>query len=207
VDGYLPPYQFSRALIPANPISIGTLVSPDYFPEARQAHHLALLKAQEEILQADIEWEQLTQRYCGGLVQVDGPEEAAIGIVVLGSALGTLMEARNLYSDLPPVKLIKLRTFRPFPAQAIQEACAGLRYLIVIERAISPGAGGIVGAEIKAVLHSTGSELTIFNYSLGLGGRDIPLEIYPQLLAAVDSGQTEFRIFDVDENKLPAEDR
>jgi pyruvate ferredoxin oxidoreductase alpha subunit len=148
VDAFLPPYHFMRALDPRAPISLGTLVSPDFFPEARHAHHQAVLRAAEEIEAAERDWRDISGRGTGGLLEVLGDAQAPIGILALGSINGTLLDAMQEYTELPRARLIKLRAFRPFPVEALKAACQGLRELIVLERALSPGAGGIRAAEL-----------------------------------------------------------
>ena len=213
VDGFLPPFKFSRALDPRNPISMGTLVSPDFYTEARHSHHQALLDATGEIVSADEEWGAVTGRRYGGLVSVEGPQDAEIGILSIGSVLGTLSTAR---ANLPPeqqarVKLIKLRCFRPFPMDAIQQACAGLEHLVVLERAFSPGSGGIVGLEVRGALSELEEGIPqVYNYAAGLGGRDIPLDMLERLLASIDESAgkaNRFRLIDADLSKLPEADR
>ena len=208
VDAYLPAYCFSRALDPTYPLSIGTLVSPEYFTEARHSHHAALLKSQEEIIAADRAWAEVSGREWGGLIHVDGPPDAHIGILALGSVLGTLAEARDTYSETPPVRLLKLRSFRPFPIDALQQACEGLTDLVVLERALSPGAGAIVGAEVRSALSELAEPPRVHSYAVGLGGRDVPMNIYPRLLQSITEGTpSRFRIFDVELERLPEQDR
>jgi pyruvate ferredoxin oxidoreductase alpha subunit len=208
VDGFLPPYAFARTLDPLNPITLGTLVSPDHFSEARHSHHQAIRKAEAEILSAEGDWEAVTGRRTGGLLEVVGPEDATVAILTIGSAFGTLLEAAEVYRDTGPVKLIKLRVFRPFPAEALKAACLGLTDLVVVERAFSPGMGGIVGTEVRAVLSELSQPPRIHSYAVGLGGRDIPMEIFPRLLDSVAAaGGEPFRIFDVELARLPEEDR
>lgn len=208
VDGFLPPYNFSRALNPQNPISMGTLVSPDYYTEARHSHHQALLQAQDEIIAADNEWGSICGRHYGGLIRVEGNDVAEIGILAIGSMFGTLCDARKEQEHPDTVKLIQLRTFRPFPADVIREACIGLKQLIILERALSPGSGGIVGTEVRAALSEQENPPMIFNYAVGLGGRDIPLSLYEEILKKIASGSpNDFSIFDVNLEKLPPEDR
>ncbi len=208
VDGFLPPYAYARTLDPLNPISLGTLVSPDHFSEARHSHHQAMLKAESEILSAEADWETVTGRRTGGMLEVAGPADAQVGILTIGSAFGTLVEAAETYRDARPVKLLKLRVFRPFPAEALKAACLGLTDLIVVERAFSPGMGGIVGTEVRAVLSEMSQPPRIHSYAVGLGGRDIPMEIFPRLLDSIAAPAAEsFRIFDVELARLPEEDR
>ncbi len=208
VDEYLPPYKFSRPLDPTRPISMGTLLAPDYYPEARHSHHQALINAEAVIREADEKWESVTGRSTGGLLTVEGPGEARIGILTLGSVLGTLREAAEIFEEQPPARFIKLRSYRPFPVEALKEAAAGLTDLVVLERALSPGGGGIVGPEVRAALSEMDQPPRVHNVAMGLGGRDIPLEAYPRLLALAQEPQPiRFSVFDADLEKLPEEDR
>jgi pyruvate ferredoxin oxidoreductase alpha subunit len=206
VDGFLPPYNFSRKLDPMKPISSGTLVSPDHFSEARHSHHQAILKAADEIIAADNDWGEVCGRSYGGLIQSEGPESAEVGVLTMGSIFGTLSEARE-DGDLN-ARLIRLRSFRPFPVEALKEACAGLKKLVVLERALSPGGGGILGVEVRAALAEMDQPPVVYNYAVGLGGRDVPLSLLSQVMERVDESPRErFAIFDVEVEKLPEEDR
>lgn len=208
VDQFLPPYHFSRALDPRNPISIGNLVTPEYYTEARHAHHRALLRAADEIVVADREWSAICGRSCGGLLSVDGPSEARIAILTIGSVWGTLFDARQAHPELGPVKLIKLRSMRPFPAAELIEACGGISDLIVLERALSPGGGAIIGAEVRSALFDSPAKPKIHNFAAGLGGRDMPLELYGRLLKRITQTDTaRFSILDLEPDRLPAEER
>jgi pyruvate ferredoxin oxidoreductase alpha subunit len=104
--------------------------------------------------------------------------------------------------------LIKLRSFRPFPIDALKAACKDLDDVIVLERALSLGSGGIIGLEVLSALSELPNPPRVHNFAAGLGGRDIPLEILPQLLSTLsEPGDRRFRIIDVELEKLPLEDR
>lgn len=205
VDTYLGPYKFDRTLDPRNPLSIGTLVGPEYFPEIRHAQHRAITKALDTIVEADNAWEQATGRNAGGLLTIDGPEDATIGVLAMGSVVSTFAEAMEVLPDNRKAKLIKLRAFRPFPAAALMEACAGLSDLVVVDRSLSPGWGGILGGEVKAVLADLKSPPRIHNVAVGLGGRDVPLEIWPKLLDLAEQAPG-FQILDLEPAKLDPAD-
>jgi pyruvate ferredoxin oxidoreductase alpha subunit len=205
VDNFLPAFSFDRRLDPDKPLSIGTLVSPDFFTEARYSHHAALMEALPVIEHSAHAWADSSGRPQHALLRSDGPEDARIGILTLGSIAGTLEAARDQYPDLPGTRLLTLRCFRPFPVAALQAACSGLDELIVVERAISPGSGGIVGAEIRAAFSAMPDAPRIHNFSIGLGGRDVPLDIYPRLHAAMQSGDgLPYAVLDLLPERLPA---
>jgi pyruvate ferredoxin oxidoreductase alpha subunit len=67
--------------------------------------------------------------------------------------------------------LLKIRMFRPFPAQEIVDALKGVSTVAVLDRNISLGSGGGVGTEVKAAL--SGSGTAVYDYIVALGGRDI----------------------------------
>lgn len=209
VADWLPAFEFERKLDPTNPKSLGTLVTPEFFTEVRHSHHSAMNKALAVILETDKDWAAMTGRDSGGLLSVEGDKTARIGILAMGSTVGTLRAGMEHFADTAgPARLIKLRSYRPFPAQALRDAVQGLDHLIVIDRAISPGIGGIVGIEVTAVLASMDQAPRVHNHVLGLGGRDIPETIYGDLMAAVrDPDAPAFSIFDLDTEKLLPEDR
>ena len=183
VDRFLPPYAFARTLDSSQPLTMGTMVAPDHFTEIRYAHDQAMHQALAAIEEVDAAYASITGRACGGLVEVDGPEDVRIGVLCLGAVHGTLWEGRDQAGNMPPAKLIKLRAWRPFPAAALRQALAGLSDLVVLERAISPGAGGIVAAEVCRALYGLSNPPRIHSAVMGLGGRDIPLEAWQQLVA------------------------
>ena len=203
VDAFLPPYRFRRALDPAQPLSMGTLVSPDYFSEVRHDQHQAVLAAAAEIEAADRDWEEATGRAHGGLLQVRGDACARVGILAMGAVLGTLDDARDEHPEAAGVRLLKLRSFRPFPVEALQAACDGLDDLIVLERALSPGAGGILTPEVRAALFGMERAPRVHGVAAGLGGRDIPLAILPRLMELAGQPPQPFRIVDLVAERLP----
>jgi pyruvate ferredoxin oxidoreductase alpha subunit len=207
IDAWLPPFDFARRLDPGDPKSVGMLVAPEYFAEIRHAHHAAMIRALSVIEDTDASWAQATGRACGGLLTVEGDPDASIGIIAMGSTVGTIRSGMEHHAATAgPARLIKLRAFRPFPAEALRRAVAGLDHLIVIDRAISPGLGGIVGTEVAAVLADMPDAPKIHNHALGLGGRDIPETTYADLIEAVRDPDAPL-VLDVDIDKLAPEDR
>jgi pyruvate ferredoxin oxidoreductase alpha subunit len=207
-DSFLPPFVFKNKLDPKHPLSLGTLVGPEYYTESRYSLHRALEKALPEIESADADWAKICGRASGGLLSSIGPENATTGVLAMGSVVSTLTEANELLPGKKRIKLMKLRSFRPFPAEALRRACTGLKELIVLERAFSPGCGGILGTEVRAALAGMPKPPTVRNFAVGLGGRDIPLSTLSKLLeAAKAQGPEGFSILDVEPERLPVEDR
>ncbi len=70
--------------------------------------------------------------------------------------------------------LLKIRAFRPFPAQEIIQALRRCRAVAILDRSASFGAqGGPVFLEVRSALFEEEEKPPIVNYIYGLGGRDI----------------------------------
>ncbi len=203
VDAFLPPFRFSRSLSTARPLTQGTLVSPEFFTEMRALQHGAFALAEQEILAADRDFAGLVGRDSGGFLRVEGDREAEVAILAMGSVYGTLKDAHRSGLLGRPVRLLCLRAFRPFPAGAIREAAEGLSDLIILDRSLSPGSGGIVAHEIRSALYGSGKGPRIVNFAVGLGGRNVPGEIFREMLEALEKDPPAFSFFDLDSGKLP----
>ncbi len=208
VDRYLPPFRFARALDPASPRSLGMLVTPEWFSELRHAHHAALERAAEVVERADRDWQKLTRRSAGGLIESLGDPDAACAVLTIGSVGGTFAAALAECPPATPTRLLRLRCYRPFPLATLREACRGVRELIVVERALSPGQGGIIGTEVRAAFAGMRGAPRVHNVALGLGGRDVPMETLGRLVAAARARRLPtFSIFALQPARLPAEER
>jgi pyruvate ferredoxin oxidoreductase alpha subunit len=80
---------------------------------------------------------------------------------------------------------------RPFPAETIAQAVSNAKRVIVVERGVSNGVGGIIGQEIKAGLFGRRNGLEVWSLFAGLGGKDIvPEEIVAEVKAVVAGEKT-----------------
>ena len=97
--------------------------------------------------------------------------------MAMGSLIGTLRDVvDDLRSKGVPVGLLKIRSFRPFPAEEIAKAVAGAKVIAVLEKDISLGTGeGALVTEIKAALYNRDIRVPVLGFVIGLGGRDIPV--------------------------------
>ena len=73
--------------------------------------------------------------------------------------------------------LLKIRLFRPFPAEEIAEALKNVKYLAIMDRTEDyNGHCGPLGAEIKSALYNADLHPATLNYCYGIGGRDVTVE-------------------------------
>lgn len=187
VRKYLPPLNMEYKLDVDNPYSFGTLGEPSVYMESRYNLTNAMNFSKKIIAQAAQEYKEMFGRFQGALIDTYKMSDANTVIVAMGSVLGTIKDVVDeLRESGKKIGVLKVRSFRPFPEIEIVEALRNVQNVIVIEKAISPGKGGILSMEIRDVLYRHKvTSVSVNGYTLGLGGRDItPKNIYDLVLRA-----------------------
>jgi pyruvate/2-oxoacid:ferredoxin oxidoreductase alpha subunit len=95
------------------------------------------------------------------------------------------MVIRDLRQQGHNVGLLKIRLFRPFPVEAVQEALRGKRKIAVIDRNISLGSGGIFCQELRAALIHSPDRPETYSYIAGVGGTDVTPEVIQKIALEV----------------------
>jgi pyruvate ferredoxin oxidoreductase alpha subunit len=160
-------------LDPAEPVSIGAMVGPEAFTEVRYLAYERMRQALEVIPAVRAGFAVGFGRDSGGLVRPYLTEDAETVVVALGSVLGTVKDTVDeLRADGTKIGVLGITSFRPFPADAVRLALGTrTRHVVVLERALAPGSGGIVTADIQAALAAW--DLRISTVVAGLGGRAV----------------------------------
>ena len=172
VDAFLPPFEPRQILDPGDPVSIGAMVGPEAFTEVRFLAHARQLQALELIPQVAREFAGLFGRDSGGLVRPYRTEDADTIVVALGSVLGTIKDTIDqLRDEGVRIGALGITSFRPFPLDAVRAALSGCQRVVVLEKALAVGIGGIVSANVRMAL--AGVALHSYTVIAGLGGRAI----------------------------------
>ncbi|HOC08620.1 MAG: pyruvate ferredoxin oxidoreductase [Clostridiales bacterium] len=176
------------------PITMGPLDLPPHYFEHKRQQAEAMRNAKKVILQIAEEYEKLTGRKYG-LFEEYRMEDAEVGIVILNSSAGTAKEVVDKLRD-EGVKagLVKIRVFRPFPADEIAKALSGLKALAVMDKADSfSAAGGPVFTEVRSALYGAKADTNVISYIYGLGGRDVTMDdiekVYRNLIDIAKTGK------------------
>ncbi len=137
-------------LDPAEPVSIGAMVGPEAFMEVRYLAHAKQMQALELIPQIAAEFAERFGRDSGGLLHPYRCEDAETIVVALGSVLGTIADVVDEQREQGvKVGALGIGSFRPFPLDAVREALAGAQRVVVLEKALAVGIGGIVSANVR----------------------------------------------------------
>jgi len=172
VDAYLPRYEPRQVLDPAEPVSIGAMVGPEAFMEVRYLAHAKQMQALELIPAYAEEFRRVFGRDTGGLMHRYRTEDADTVVVALGSVLGTVKDTVDEMRDAgAKIGVLGITCFRPWPLVAVQAALAGARRVVVLEKSLAVGIGGIVSTNVRTAL--AGRAVPVYTLIAGLGGRAI----------------------------------
>jgi pyruvate ferredoxin oxidoreductase alpha subunit len=172
VDGFLPRFEPRQVLDPDDPLSIGAMVGPEAFMEVRYLAHVTQMQALDIIPEIVRTFQRGFGRDSGGLVRPYRTEGAETIVVALGSVLGTLKDAIDeMREQGERIGVLGITTFRPWPRDEVRRALAGAKRIVVLEKALAVGIGGIVSLDVRVAL--SGTESTVHTVIAGLGGRPI----------------------------------
>ncbi len=176
-DEFLPPYKPQYYLTPKNPLTYGAMLGPDAYMESRYQLDKALADSSRVIVDVANEFKNKIGRYQGTLIDPYKTEDAEIVLVAMGSIISTIKEAVDtLRNEGRKVGVLKIRSFRPFPKEEICNALKGAKDVLVMDRAFSPGHGGVLTTEIRAAFCGREAVPQIKGHIIGLGGRDINVD-------------------------------
>jgi pyruvate ferredoxin oxidoreductase alpha subunit len=172
VDAYLPPFEPVQMLDVAEPVSIGAMVGPDAFFEVRYLEHYKQDRALELIPRLADEFRAQFGRDSGGLIRTYRCEDAETIVVALGSVVGTIKDAIDeARAAGERIGVLSICSFRPFPLDAVRQALQHAKRIVVLEKCLAVGIGGIVSDGVRKAL--SGIALKGYTVIAGLGGRPI----------------------------------
>jgi pyruvate ferredoxin oxidoreductase alpha subunit len=172
VDAFLPPFEPRQVLDPDEPISIGAMVGPEAFMEVKYLAHAKQMHALELIPEIAADFKLAFGRDSGGLVHSYHTHDAETIVVALGSVLGTIRDTVDeLREEGVKIGALGIASFRPFPLDAVRAALGHAQRVVVLEKALAVGIGGIVSANVRMAL--AGLQLHGYTVIAGLGGRAI----------------------------------
>ncbi len=172
VDAYLPPYEPRQVLDPRAPVSIGAMVGPEAFMEVRYLAHAKQMQALERIPQLAAEFKQVFGRDTGGLTHTYRAEDAETIVVAMGSVLGTIKDTIDeMRDDGHKIGVLGITSYRPFPLAQVRAALQNTKRVVVLEKSLAVGIGGILSTDVRMAL--SGIQLHGYTVVAGLGGRAI----------------------------------
>lgn len=195
VKDFVGEYEPEEFLLnPGKPIAVGPYSVTHYAMEAKKNQEIALENSKQVILDVAKRFEKLSGRSYG-LFEKYRTKDADYIMLIMGSAAGTAKQAVDeLREKGKKVGVLKLRVFRPFPADEIAQALKNCRAVAIMDRCESyNGNGGPLGSEVCAGLFRNKVMIEAVNYIYGLAGRDFTVEdvahIFDELEGLVEEGK------------------
>jgi pyruvate/2-oxoacid:ferredoxin oxidoreductase alpha subunit len=180
VDRFLPltkvPHQLG-----STPHTLGQMEVPYQSEEHRKQHHAAMQGVPQVYSEIQDGFEEIFGRALADAVVPYRADDAETLIVSMGT-IGATAErvVDKLRGEGLRVGALRVRMFRPLPAESIRRWFAGKKRIAVIDRNVSLGMGGVLWGEVRA-LADAGA--VVQSYMAGLGGGDVRPEHIENLLA------------------------
>jgi pyruvate ferredoxin oxidoreductase alpha subunit/phenylglyoxylate dehydrogenase alpha subunit len=193
VDEFLgpPATNWHIALDPSRPMGVDPLTGgaggagPRNFVRYRKGQVRGMQNALRVIREVHASWGELFGRYHAPLVEEYRLDDADYALVTIGSMTGAAKDAVDIARDNgEAVGLIKIKTFRPFPLQAMVTALTKVKRIGVVDRSVSFGwNSGPVYQETLGALYHTGKSIPAISFIGGLAGADITVEHFARAIA------------------------
>ena len=205
VDAFVPPYEPVQVLDPSDPYSIGAMVGPEAFTEVRYLAHEKQRQALRLIPEIAEVFKGVFGRESGGLIHPYRTDGAETVVVALGSVNGTIKEVIDEMRDEGmPVGSVSICSFRPFPLAELKDALSGAKNVVVVEKSLAPGLGGVVASNVRMALRE--APLPVYTVIAGLGGRPITMESIARVINGAAKGELpDVHFLDLDEKVVAQE--
>ncbi|MBR1802366.1 MAG: pyruvate ferredoxin oxidoreductase [Clostridia bacterium] len=175
------------------PMAIGPLDVQSYLFEHKYQQAEAMRNAKKVILEVAKDFEKLTGRKYSFFEEYK-MEDAEIAVVCMNSTAGTTkVVVDKLREQGVKAGMVKIRVFRPFPAEELAEALGSLKAVAVMDKADSLNAvGGALFEDVTSGMYVANKQVPAVNYVYGIGGRDTReadiLKVYSDLQEIATTG-------------------
>ena len=155
------------------PIAVGPLDVQSYLFEHKYQQAEAMRNAKKVILEVAKDFEKMTGRKYSFFEEYR-MEDAEIAVVCMNSTAGT---TKTVVDELREkgikAGMVKVRVFRPFPAEEIAEALGNLKAVAIMDKADSLNAmGGALYEDVISSMYTAKKLVPAVSYVYGIGGRD-----------------------------------
>ncbi len=181
VDSFLPPYDREEKLLhPDNPITIAPQANEDWVMEIRKQSDAAMRRARQVIIEAYDDFGAKFGRESEPFIERYMMDDAEIALVGMGTlAMPVKVAVRKMREQGQKVGFVRVRWFRPFPTEELQDVLSGVHAVGVIDRDYGFGSAfhsGVLANDLRAALYPLAKRPKIVSFVAGLGGREINID-------------------------------
>ena len=174
VKDFVGTYKPEHYLLNSNePIAMGPLDLQAFLFEHKAQQAEAMKNAKKVILDVAKDFEKITGRKYSFFEEYR-MEDSEIAIVCMNSTAGTTkFVVDSLRNKGIKAGMLKLRVFRPFPAEEIAKALENQKAVAILDKADSlNAAGGALFEDVTSAMYVNNKKVPMVNYIYGIGGRD-----------------------------------
>ncbi|MCH8989116.1 MAG: pyruvate ferredoxin oxidoreductase [Chloroflexi bacterium] len=201
VKKFLPNYQRGKLqLHPDNPITVAPQVNEDWLMEIRKQTDEAMRRTSGVIVEAHEEFREIFGRGDPSpFIEEFMCEDAEIILVGMGTlAMPARVAVRRMREAGKKVGFLRIKFFRPFATEEVQQALGSAKAVAVIDRDYSygsPSFGGVLFHELRSTLYPLNERPLMLNFIAGLGGREVKVRDIEEMVEttqkAIDTGKIE----------------
>jgi len=208
VDAFLPPFKAKHIVDPRYPRGIGLFADPRFYLETRYTLHRAMEKSEETIKAVSSEFAKAFGRDSGGFIKTYKIKDADLVIVSMGSVVGTIKDMIDqLEEEGKKVGLLQICSYRPFPRYAVYNALKDKMNIVVLEKSISLGRGGILASDVRwSFPRAEKKDRNISSFIAGLGGRNIPMDDLKYMVEKVEKEPVEIEFLGLKKELIAEKD-
>ena len=208
VDEFLPPFKPKHIVDPNYPRGIGLFADPRFYMETRYILHRAMEKSEATIKQVSSDFAKTFGRDSGGFIKTYKLKDADLVIVSMGSVVGTVKELIDqLEEEGKKVGLLQICSYRPFPRYEVYNALKEKMNIVVLEKSISLGRGGILASDIRwSFPRAEKKDRNISSFIAGLGGRNIPMDDLRYMVEKVEKEPVEIEFLGLKKELIAEKD-
>ena len=174
VKDFVGTYKPEHYLLNSNePIAMGPLDLQAFLFEHKAQQAEAMKNAKKVILDVAKDFEKITGRKYSFFEEYR-MEDSEIAIVCMNSTAGTTkFVVDSLRNKGIKAGMLKLRVFRPFPAEEIAKALENQKAVAILDKSDSlNAAGGALFEDVTSAMYVNNKKVPMVNYIYGIGGRD-----------------------------------
>ena len=182
VDAFLPPFSIPTRFNVEDPAFVSNVVNPEQYMVYRERSFGDMEKTRPVIREANMEYQNIVGRGYEAVEAVN-TDDAEIVLVTSGAMTSTARVAvEALRTKGCKAGLLKIKAFRPFPTEEVQEALRDVPKVAVLDRNISLGKEGIFCHELKSALYPLERRPTVTGYIAGICGADVSPEMIEDMI-------------------------
>jgi phenylglyoxylate dehydrogenase alpha subunit len=182
--------NWHAALDPDRPMAIDPLTGgaggpgPALFVRYRKGQCGGMQNSLKIIEDVHAEWGQRFGRYHAPLVESYRMDDADYALVTIGSMTGAAKDAVDEARDRGQrVGLLKVKTFRPFPVQAMVRALGSVKAVGVVDRSVSFGWNcGPLFQDMLGALYHAPVKIPAMSFIGGLAGADLTTDHFSRVI-------------------------